>query len=80
MRWRCQRNLEHARQGLFERGEDHYELAGGITTRMSFEADDGVARYLELIFILRYLEQIGNLSTNLGEDTVLAFSKNPTKR
>jgi phosphate uptake regulator len=46
---------------------------------MSFEADDGVARYLELIFILRYLEQIGNLSTNLGEDTVLAFSKNPTE-
>jgi phosphate uptake regulator len=27
-----------------------HELAGGITTRMSFEADDGVARYLELNF------------------------------
>jgi len=51
------------------------ELAGNITTRMSFELDDGVARYLELIFILRYLEQIGNLSTNLVEDAVLAYSK-----
>ena len=52
-----------------------HEFASGITTRMSFEIGDGVAGYLELIFILRYLEQIGNLSTNLGEDTVLAYSK-----
>ena len=51
------------------------ELAGNITTRMSFELDDGVARYLELIFILRHLEQVGNLSANLGEDIVLAYSR-----
>ncbi len=51
------------------------ELAGSITTRMSFELGDGVARYLELIFILRYLEQIGSLATNLGEDIVLAYSR-----
>ncbi len=51
------------------------ELAGNITTRMSFELDDRVARYLELIFILRYLEQIGNLSTNLVDDAVLAYSR-----
>ena len=51
------------------------ELAGNITTRMSFELDDGVARYLELIFILRYNDQIGNLSTNLVEDAVLAYSR-----
>jgi phosphate transport system protein len=53
------------------------ELAGNIATRMSLEVGDGVARYLELIFILRYLEQIGDLSTNLGEDAVLGYSRDP---
>jgi phosphate transport system protein len=54
-----------------------HELASNITTRMSFELDDGVARYLELIFIIRHLEQIGNFITNLGEDIVLAYSNVP---
>jgi phosphate transport system protein len=54
-----------------------HELASNITTRMSFELDDGVARYLELIFIIRHLEQIGNFTTNLGEDIVLAYSNVP---
>ena len=35
------------------------------------------ARYLELIFIIRHLEQIGNFTTNLGEDIVLAYSNVP---
>ena len=51
-----------------------HELASAITTRMAFEIDDGLARYLELIFIVRHLEQIGNLSTNLGDEVVLAYS------
>jgi phosphate transport system protein len=54
-----------------------HELASNITTRMSFELDDGVARYLELIFIIRHLEQIGNFTTNFGEDIVLAYSNVP---
>jgi phosphate transport system protein len=66
------RTLKTRDQELATRSQ---ELAGNITTRMSFEVGDGVARYLELIFILRYLEQIGNLSTNLGEDAILAYSR-----
>lgn len=52
-----------------------HTLAGRVTQRMSFETGDGINAYLEIIFILRYLEQIGHLITNLGEDVLLAFSR-----
>ncbi|OJV22477.1 MAG: hypothetical protein BGO12_08055 [Verrucomicrobia bacterium 61-8] len=52
-----------------------HEFASDLTSRMSFEVEGSGHGYLELIFILRYLEQMGNLCTNLGEDVLLAFSK-----
>lgn len=67
-------SLKMRDQGLATKSQ---ELASNITTRMSFELDDGIARYLELIFIIRHLEQVGNLSANLGEDIVLAYSNVP---
>jgi phosphate transport system protein len=68
------RSLKARDQDLAAKG---HELASNITTRMAFEVDDGAARYLELIIIIRHLEQIGNLSTNLGEDVLLAYSNVP---
>ena len=56
-----------------------HECAAEITHRMSFETGDSLQVYLELIYIVRYLEQVAGLCANIGEDTVLAFSKHPTE-
>ena len=56
-----------------------HEFAAEVTYRMSFETGDNLQGYLELIYVARYLEQIASLCANMSEDTVLAFSKHPTK-
>lgn len=51
-----------------------HDLAEDITTRLAFAVDDGAARYLDLMIVIRHLEQIGNLCTSLAEDILLAYS------
>jgi phosphate transport system protein len=68
------RSLKVRDQDMFLKSHD---LAEDITTRLAFAVDDGAARYLDLIIVIRYLEQIGNLSSSLAEDILLAYSNVP---
>lgn len=69
-------NAETAR-GLKARDREldelNREFAEACTERMALEPDK-IKSYLNLIFIARFIERIGDHATNLGEDVVFAVA------
>ncbi len=51
----------------------HHRLIAGLTERMS-EDPARIADYLDLIFIARFIERIGDHSVNVAEDAVFAVA------
>ena len=41
-------------------------------TQLMFEHVDCIPSYMDLIFISRFLERVGDQASNIGEDTVYA--------
>lgn len=58
--------------------EKSRDFAGKVTQRMSFEVGESMQGYLEIVFILRLLDQIATITANLGDDIALAFSREAT--
>ncbi len=54
------------------------DFAERITLRMSQDVDN-IPAYIDLIFISRFLERIGDQAKNIGEDTVYAISAEETR-
>lgn len=54
------------------------EYADRITVRMSEDVGN-IPNYLDLIFISRFLERIGDQAKSIGEDTVFAISAEETR-
>jgi len=75
------RNLELAR-ALKERDRQLDEMnrnfADKLTDLMSHHVDF-IPTYMDLIFIARFLERIGDQATNIGEDAVYAISAEETR-
>jgi len=75
------RNLELAR-ALNERDRQLDEMnrnfADKLTDLMSHHVDF-IPTYMDLIFIARFLERIGDQATNIGEDAVYAISAEETR-
>jgi phosphate transport system protein len=53
-------------------------LADKMTERMTQQVDH-IPTYMDLIFISRFLERIGDQATNIGEDTVYAICAEETR-
>ncbi|MGB8464183.1 MAG: phosphate signaling complex protein PhoU [Terrimicrobiaceae bacterium] len=74
-------DLELAR-GLKERDrqldEMNRTIADKMTDLMSLHVDH-IPSYMDLIFISRFLERIGDQATNIGEDTVYAICAEETR-
>jgi len=58
--------------------EMNRSFAEQMTTRMS-ENVDLIPSYMDLIFIARFLERVGDQAKNMGEDTVYAVSAEDTR-
>jgi phosphate transport system protein len=75
------RDLELAR-GLKERDRQLDEMnrnfADKLTDLMSHHVDS-IPTYMDLIFIAKFLERIGDQATNIGEDAVYAISAEETR-
>jgi phosphate transport system protein len=75
------RDLELAR-GLKERDRQLDEInrnfADKLTDLMSHHVDL-IPTYMDLIFIAKFLERIGDQATNIGEDAVYAISAEETR-
>jgi phosphate transport system protein len=75
------RDLELAR-GLKERDgkldEMNRSFADRLTELMSHHVDS-IPTYMDLIFIAKFLERIGDQATNIGEDVVYAISAEETR-
>jgi phosphate transport system protein len=54
------------------------DFAERITLRMSQDVEN-IPAYIDLIFISRFLERIGDQAKNIGEDTVYAISAEETR-
>lgn len=54
------------------------DFAERITVRMSHDVDN-IPAYIDLIFISRFLERVGDQAKNIGEDTVYAISAEETR-
>jgi phosphate transport system protein len=63
-------SLKHRDRDLDRNTRDFGEK---ITTRMARDVEN-IPTYLDLIFITRYLERIGDQAKSIGEDTVYAIS------
>jgi phosphate transport system protein len=75
------RDLELAR-GLKERDRQLDEMNRTFAEKMTDLMGNNVERipaYMDLIFIARFLERIGDQATNIGEDTVYAISAEETR-
>ena len=53
-------------------------FADKMTELMSHQVDH-IPTYMDLIFISRFLERIGDQATNIGEDTVYAICAEETR-
>jgi len=54
------------------------DFAERITVRMSQDVDN-IPAYIDLIFVSRFLERIGDQAKNIGEDTIYAVSAEETR-
>ena len=74
-------DLELAR-GLKERDRQldqmNRDFAEKLTDLMSHHVDC-IPTYMDLIFIARFLERIGDQATNIGEDTIYAMTAEETR-
>ena len=74
-------NVELAR-GLKERDRQLDQMnrtfADKMTELMTHQVDD-IPTFMDLIFISRFLERIGDQATNIGEDTVYAICAEETR-
>ena len=70
------RNLELARS-IKPRDREldalHHKMIADLTTRMT-EDTAHIAQYLDLIFVARIIERVGDHATNIAEDAVFAAS------
>lgn len=51
----------------------HHKMIANLTARMT-EDTSHIAQYLDLIFVARIIERVGDHATNIGEDAVFATS------
>jgi phosphate transport system protein len=51
------------------------DFAAMLTEHMAFAVAEQIQAFLDLLYVARYLEPIAAFAANIGEDTVLAFSK-----
>lgn len=68
---------EATARGLKQRDREldamHHRMIGGLTQRMGTDSSR-IESYLDLIFIVRFIERIGDHATNIAEDAVFASS------
>ncbi len=75
-------DLELAR-GIKERDRatrsDESEISPRRLTELMSHHVDCIPTYMDLIFIARFLERVGDQATNIGEDTIYAISAEETR-
>ncbi len=67
-----------SRNAIGQLDEMNRNFADKLTDLMSHHVDH-IPTYMDLIFIAKFLERIGDQATNIGEDTVYAISAEETR-